>query len=158
MQPSLLKPDATQGQTHTIFKFGFEPSAISLEPAFFEPELQKCFIYHPLKSLKVFWGDQCKNLWSSSLFDSPSYYFPWLYCVDFSVASLYSLFYVTRDFRSSGSAVNSPGLLNPRDSRFLAESPGLQIKVWNLPQIAVCHFFSRLDFPTIKCQPTDNRW
>ena len=24
--------------------------------------------------------------------------FPWLYCVDFSVASLYSLFYVTREF------------------------------------------------------------
>ena len=31
-----------------------------------------------------------------SLFSS--YYFPWLYCVDFSVASLYSLFYVTREF------------------------------------------------------------
>ena len=27
-----------------------------------------------------------------------SYYFPWFYCVDFSVASLYSLFYVTREF------------------------------------------------------------
>ena len=61
MQPSLLKPDATQEQTHTIFKFGFEPSSIFLEPAFFEPELQKCFIYHPLKSLKVFWGDSVKT-------------------------------------------------------------------------------------------------
>ena len=36
---------------------------------------------------------RCKNLWSFSLFSS--YYFPWLYCVDFSEASLYSLFYVT---------------------------------------------------------------
>ena len=26
-----------------------------------------------------------------------SYYFPWLYCADFSVASLYSLLYVTRE-------------------------------------------------------------
>ena len=107
MQPSLLKPDATQQETHTIFKFGFEPPAIFLEPAIFESELQKWFIYHPLKSPKVFWGDRCKNLRSSSLFSS--YYFPWLYCVDFSVTSLYSLFYVTREFRSSGSAVNSPG-------------------------------------------------
>ena len=39
---------------------------------------------------------RCKNLWSFSLFSS--YCFPWLYCVDFSVASLYSLFYVTREF------------------------------------------------------------
>ena len=38
----------------------------------------------------------CKNLWSFSLFSS--YYFPWLYCVDFSVASLYSLFYVSCEF------------------------------------------------------------
>ena len=30
-----------------------------------------------------------------SLFSS--YFFPWLYCVDFSVAALYSLFYVTRE-------------------------------------------------------------
>ena len=27
------------------------------------------------------------------------YYFPWLHCVDFAVASLYSLYYVTREFR-----------------------------------------------------------
>ena len=40
---------------------------------------------------------RCKNLWSFSLFSS--YYFPWLYCVDFSMASLYSLFYVTREFQ-----------------------------------------------------------
>ena len=39
---------------------------------------------------------RCKNLWSFTLFSS--YYFPWLFCVDFSVASLYSLFYVTREF------------------------------------------------------------
>ena len=39
---------------------------------------------------------RCKHLWSFSLFSS--YCFPWLYCVDFSVASLYSLFYVTHVF------------------------------------------------------------
>ena len=33
---------------------------------------------------------RCKNLWSFPLLSS--YYFPWLYCVVFSVASLYSLF------------------------------------------------------------------
>ena len=43
------------------------------------------------------WGlTRCKNLRSFSLFSS--YCFPWLYCVGFSVASLYSLFYVTREF------------------------------------------------------------
>ena len=39
---------------------------------------------------------RCKNLWSFSLFSS--HYFPWLYCVDLSVASLYSLFYVSCEF------------------------------------------------------------
>ena len=39
---------------------------------------------------------RCKNLWSFSLFSW--YYFPWLYWVDFSVASLYTLFYVAREF------------------------------------------------------------
>ena len=58
MQPSLLKPDATQEETHTIFKFGFEPPAIFLEPSFSEPELQKFFIYHSLESPKVFWGEK----------------------------------------------------------------------------------------------------
>ena len=32
-------------------------------------------------------------------FLATGYYFPWLYCVEFSVASLYSLFYVTREFQ-----------------------------------------------------------
>jgi len=36
---------------------------------------------------------RCKNLWSFSLFSS--YYFPWLYCVDFSLAS----FFVLTDLR-----------------------------------------------------------
>ena len=31
-------------------------------------------------------------------FLATGYYFPWLYCVEFSVASLYSLFYLTREF------------------------------------------------------------
>ena len=39
---------------------------------------------------------RCKNLWSFSLFSR--YYFPWFYCVDFPVASLYSLFYLNREF------------------------------------------------------------
>ena len=39
---------------------------------------------------------RCKNLWSFSLFSR--YYFPWFYCVDSSVASLYSLFYLNREF------------------------------------------------------------
>ena len=88
-------------KTHTIYKFGFEPPSIFLEPAFFEPELKKSFIYHPLESPKAFWGEKrvlpwYENLWSFSLFSSD--YFPWLYFVDFSVASLYSLFYATREF------------------------------------------------------------
>ena len=89
-------------KTHTIYKFGFEPPSIFLEPAFFEPELKKSFIYHSLESPKAFWGEKrvfpwYENLWSFSLFSSD--YFPWLYFVDFSVASLYSLFYVTREFQ-----------------------------------------------------------
>ena len=43
---------------------------------------------------------RCKKLWRFSLFSS--YYFPWLYCVDFSVASLYSLFYDSREFHRFG--------------------------------------------------------
>ena len=43
---------------------------------------------------------------------------------------------------------------NPGDSRFWTVSPGLQIRVWNGSRIfaEVCHFFTRLDFPTIKFQ------
>ena len=41
---------------------------------------------------------------------------------------------------------------NPGDSRFWIVSPGLQIRVWYLPDNCQSCSFCRLDFPTIKLQ------
>ena len=57
-------------------------------------------------------------------FLATGYYFPWLYCVEFSVASLYSLFYVTREFQ-----------FTPRMSRTFSrmQSIHFRFRIQNLP-------------------------
>ena len=63
-----------------------------------------------------------------------------------------------RSFLQCGELERSAAVLsalpdNPGDSRFWTVSPGLQIRVWNLPDILRSLQFScRLDFPTINLQ------
>ena len=86
---------------------------------------------------------RCKNLLSFSLFSS--HYFPWLYCVDFSVASVISI--VLRHSSSSatqGQIVGARKSLNGRNRSLLFFAP---------------YFSARLDFPRPHYLPPGSpRW
>ena len=74
----------------------------------------------------------CKNLWSFSLFSS--YYFPWLYCVDFSAASFISIFLChSSSSEIQGQIVRARKSLNGRNLSLLFFAP---------------YFSARLDFPS----------
>ena len=68
--------------------FRFIPSRVS---KFVNPH-----ITNKRENIRVYLGVKTCEVFLCFL--ATGYYFPWLYCVEFSVASLYSLFYVTREF------------------------------------------------------------